>query len=119
MRMLAKIKYIVMVGGIMLFTTGATAMENTGDRKILAMGCHTHDRICFVSIDGEAIGPEPSCTSNSLRWSADSDVNHNETFSLLTAAFLSGKTVRFNLESECFSLQAAYPTIRYFYVISD
>ncbi len=89
---------------------------NGGTRKIDSIGCHSHDRICYVYVAGEPVGPKESCVSNSFRWSADTDPNHNEILSLLTAAFMAEKSVSFTLESDCFSLQPTVPAIRYIIV---
>ena len=101
---------------VALYCQSASAEIATGPRKVVAVGCHSHDRTCYITIDGEAIGPNASCTSNSIRWSAITDENHNEMVSLLTAAFIAGKSVSIRLEEDCFSLQPAYPTISYFTV---
>lgn len=90
------------------------AAAGTGWRTITQMGCHMGSSVCYVTINGDAVGPS-GCTGNSIRWDPTA-VNGKETFAQLTAAYLAGKQVYFYVTDTCFTGQATFPTFSYYNV---
>ena len=82
-------------------------------RHIMEIGCHLNDGTCYVTIDGEQVGPE-SCKSTSIRWNKETSVSGKETFSLLMTAFAAGHLVQFRVLDSCYE---SYPTFSYIKVI--
>lgn len=92
-----------------LFAGPSAFAINAGSRTIEQIGCHTDGNLCFVLVSGNPAG-SPSCFGTTFAWDSKS-VNGREVLSLLTAAFHSGKTVRFELGAGCSPLQVDLPTI--------
>jgi hypothetical protein len=59
------------------------------------------------------VGPA-NCRHTSIRWNERNDPNGKSILSLLTAAFLAGKTVSFYTnDTLCYASQPEYPTFIY------
>lgn len=82
---------------------------------ITSMGCQSINGVCYVTVSGGPYGP-PSCQSNSIRWDSGTTPNGVEAVAQLTAAMVSGLTVSFNLDNNCFSEQSQFPTMDYYIV---
>ncbi|MBD1567312.1 hypothetical protein [Vibrio sp. S12_S33] len=93
------------------------ASISSGARKITSLGCHNIDNICFVQIDGDPVGPS-SCKTNSVRWDIEKDPNGKSSFSLLNAAYFSGKSVVLQISEQCFKYQNNYPTFVWLTVVN-
>jgi len=92
------------------------AEDGTGWRKIVDIGCHNVDAICFVTLDGPSFGTNLSCPvsqTNEFRFDNNDTPIGRRTFAALLAAYLSGKKVAVSLEG-C-SIQG-YPLIKYFHI---
>lgn len=98
------------------FSIHATSTPS-GQRKITSLGCHNIDNICFVQIDGAPVGP-PACKSNSVRWDIEKDPNGKSSFSLLNAAYFSGKSVVLQISEQCFKYQNNFPTFLWLTVVN-
>jgi hypothetical protein len=94
---------------------------STGYVTITSMGCNmvsgTAGTACWVNISGPAVGPS-GCSGNSIRWDASLTPNGQAALAQLTAAFVAGETVDFDLRNSCWSEWPSYPTI-YYYQISQ
>lgn len=109
---------------VLLAGTSATltADENVDSaqnvtRKIVSIGCHTVNTICYATLEGTAVGPW-ACESSSIRWLADGP-NGEAVTRQLEMAFLHQKPVLFHLSSDCFSAQPQFPTFDYHFVLSQ
>jgi len=69
------------------------AAESTGYRKIVGVGCHIRNDVCFVTLEGSAYGSTLGCSSTQARWSVESTPGGMKNFSLITSAWLAGKEV--------------------------
>lgn len=90
------------------------AAEWVGSRKIIAMGCHNTDSICYIEIDGAAVGPA-NCRGNSIRWDSSTTPGKNQ-FALLLSAYHAAKPISLNVADSCFSMQSNFPTFSYSYI---
>ncbi|EII3727616.1 hypothetical protein [Vibrio cholerae] len=99
------------------FISFALYAASSGERKITSLGCHNIDNICFVQIDGAPVGP-PACKSNSVRWDIEKDPNGKSSFSLLNAAYFSGKSVVLQISEQCFKYQNNFPTFLWLTVVN-
>nr|WP_147334372.1 hypothetical protein [Vibrio cholerae] len=109
---MAVIYYIAMISH-----QGLIRIFPSGERKITSLGCHNIDNICFVQIDGAPVGP-PACKSNSVRWDIEKDPNGKSSFSLLNAAYFSGKSVVLQISEQCFKYQNNFPTFLWLTVVN-
>jgi hypothetical protein len=89
---------------------------NTGWVTITDVGCQTVNTICFASFSGPAVGP-PGCVTNQIRWDTASTPNGNAALAQLTAAYLAGKQVSFNIDNDCFAEFPGFPTIDYYNIM--
>ncbi|WP_157945980.1 hypothetical protein [Vibrio gangliei] len=105
-------KYMLVFTLIIFPITSFSQTTLSGYRNIKLIGCHKGDNTCYVTIDGEKVGPT-ACQSDSLRWNTEKDANGKEIFSLLNAAFFSGKKVSFAVSDSCYLYQDAFPTFNY------
>jgi len=96
---------------------GTSYAEETVERDIITMGCHKENGNCFMEINGEPVGPS-ECIANSVRFNILSDKNAEASFTLLSAAFFSGKKVRFTISDQCYSQQNTFPTFTRFQVLN-
>ncbi|WP_336928992.1 hypothetical protein [Vibrio cholerae] len=99
------------------FISFALYAASSGEREITSLGCHNIDNICFVQIDGAPVGP-PACKSNSVRWDIEKDPNGKSSFSLLNAAYFSGKSVVLQISEQCFKYQNNFPTFVWLTVVN-
>ncbi len=99
-----------LVGAVLLVGVPAFAGE-TGPVKVLGIGCHTVNSTCYVTVQN-AVRPTGCPASTSLRWDRANVNNGQAVLSLLTAAFLAGKSVNFAITG-CYG---GYPTFDYFVV---
>ena len=88
------------------------AFESTGFSELLDIGCHKYNNICYVTISGDAAGPD-TCKSNSIRWDEKNDANGKSILMLISSAFYADKKVNFNVSNTCFSGQTGFPTMIY------
>jgi hypothetical protein len=101
------------LASIVLFVPEQARAGLSGPRRILAMGCHLVDNTCYVEISGDPAGPA-SCRSTSVRWNQKTDPNGQSILSLLTAAYLAGKSVDFYVnDTACYAAQPVFPTFTY------
>lgn len=103
-----KLLFTLIFTTFLLFTSSYSLSADTGIRKVTHMGCHVHDHLCFVTLEGAQFGTEFECASNQARWSADS-ASGDRHFSLITAAWMSGKKVSLNITG-CL---AGFPTFNW------
>lgn len=95
----------------------ASACEHSGSRTIQSIGCHADGTVCYMTVDGAAVGAA-SCMSNNIRWSG-ADQAGRTTLSLLYGAFLAGRKVDLCVDtSGCFAAQPLYPTFHWYYVVA-
>jgi hypothetical protein len=82
----------------------------SGTRRIVSLGCHAFPAgdTCYVIIDGPSVGPA-GCHNKSLRWASGTVAGKNA-LTQLTAAFLAGKQVSFEIPDTCFANEPAFPT---------
>ncbi len=97
--------------------TKALAAGETGFRKVSLVGCHINEPVCFVQIDGPAVGPS-ACSGNSIRFDPTASATGQSVLSLIYAAHFSGKTLNFYMSDACFTRQAGFPTFYYVQVAS-
>lgn len=102
----------------LISASAQTLSEDTGWRKIVAIGCHNTDGTCFVSLDGAAFGATLGCRNsltNEFRFDNGDTAIGKRTFAALLAAQMSGKSVAVHLAG-CTSQGA--PAIQYFQILS-
>ncbi len=63
--------------------------------KVLKVGCHIDKSMCFVYVDQPIPNTSNCLYSDSLRWDGVAAPNSNAILSVLLAAQVSGKSVRF------------------------
>lgn len=85
---------------------------DSGPRHITGIGCHNGDQTCFINVDGPLTGPA-ACKHFSIRWNVQTDPGGKNTLSLLTAAYLAGKTINLAIADTCYATQPTYPTFVY------
>lgn len=108
-------KAILLSGLCLSCSCFVSAGISSGARTITSMGCHKHDNICFIQIDGAPIGPS-SCNGNSIRWDVKNEKNGTAALTLLTAAYFSNKKVSLDIDTTCFVYQNSFPTFNWFNV---
>ncbi|MFY0563292.1 hypothetical protein ACN28E_05565 [Archangium lansingense] len=96
---------------VALALPGQAQATGTGLRTITNIGCHLNNNTCWVDISGSAVGPA-NCRATSIRFNITAP-NGKNIFSLMTAAFLAGKQVSFELPDTCYVDQPIYPTLTY------
>ncbi|WP_086929353.1 hypothetical protein [Agarilytica rhodophyticola] len=81
-------------------------------KKVVRVGCHTHNNTCFAYVEG-AITSDSNCPSNdgSFRWSITAP-NGESVLSIILAAQMSGKNVSFG-EAGCYD---NFPTFNYAWI---
>ncbi len=99
---------------VFLCISNDSSAEWVGSRKILSMGCHNTDSICYIEIEGAAVGPA-NCRGNSIRWDSSTIQGRNQ-FALLLSAYHAGKPISLNVADNCFSMQTNAPTFLYSYI---
>lgn len=83
------------------------------NREILDMGCHLNDNTCYVTLSGEAVGPE-GCKAINVRWNESSTANGKNILALLTTAFVAEKNVKLRITDSCYGI---YPTFDYITIL--
>jgi hypothetical protein len=99
--MFKKIATCALIASIGLIGSSARAAENTGYRKIIYVGCHHFNNICFIQLEGSPFGGSLGCASgptNEFRIDNADTVIGRRTYSTLLAAHLSGRTVAVQLD---------------------
>src|SRR5258706_16279759 len=74
----------------------AWAGENVGPRKVVNVGCHNVDGICFVTLDGSAFGSTLSCpvtSTTEFRFDNGDTTVGRRTYASFLAALVGGKSV--------------------------
>jgi hypothetical protein len=112
------LKKIALVFSLFLFTSLSHADENISSRKIVDIGCHAYNGICYVQLDGPAFGSTLNCSSpasstNQFRFDNADSVNGKRAFAALYAAFLTKKEIDVYL-SGCTSQGA--PKLGYYHI---
>jgi len=107
-----KTKSIISVFLFWLMSSHVNA-ASTGNRTIKSIGCHVHDKTCYVTLDKEV--STTNCSSNSIRWYSN-DANGKEILSLLMSASMANKQVNFNLDGQCVG---TYPKFNYLNVVIE
>lgn len=91
----------------------------TGSVTITSMGCNTVSgtagTACWLNISGPAVGPT-GCSGTSIRWDPATTPNGQVALAQLTAAFVAGDPVVFDLQDSCWSEWPSYPTIYYYQI---
>lgn len=85
---------------LVLTSTQLFADGDISNRKIINIGCHHVDAICYVTLSGEPFGNNLNCAYkniNQFRFEAN-NVNGRRTYASLYAAYLSKKLVSVYLE---------------------
>jgi len=118
MKQLRIILSLVFCISMSLSITDAAAGESVASRKVVGVGCHNGDGICFVTLDGSPFGASLGCAvgaSNDFRFdNGDTSIGKRAYASFLAAA-LAGKLVSVSLEG-CTS--QGYAKLAYFFVSS-
>jgi hypothetical protein len=97
-------------------SVSASAGENVGPRKVLDVGCHNTNGICYVTLDGSAFGATlgcPSAPTKEFRFDNGDTIIGRRAYASFLAALMSGKSVSVYLEG-CTSQGA--PNLIYFHV---
>lgn len=118
MRGLRNILFSVFCIGASLVSTNALAGETLGARKIVGLGCHNTNGVCFVTLDGGAFGATLGCSvgaTNDFRFDNGDTANGKRTYAALVAASIAGKSVSVYVDG-CTS--QGYPNLIYYYVAS-
>ena len=84
----------------------------TGWRSITAFGCHLVDGTCYFDVSGTAVGPD-GCHKRNIRFDSLNSPNGKTWLSLIQIAIATGKKVNFNIATNCYTNQPAYPTFRW------
>ncbi|WP_288454723.1 hypothetical protein [uncultured Acinetobacter sp.] len=108
-------KNLVLMFGL-IFSSLSYADENINSRKIIDIGCHVNDGICYVRLDGPEFGSTLGCSitsTNQFRFDNANSVNGKRAFAALYAAFLTQKVVDVYL-SGCTSQGS--PQLLYYHV---
>jgi len=96
----------------------AAATEGVSTRKILDVGCHNTDGVCFVTLDGASFGSSLGCAvsvTNEFRFdNGDTSIGRRSYASIL-AAFLSGRSVSIVLNG---CTNQGFPALHYFHVLN-
>ncbi|WP_426323355.1 hypothetical protein [Pseudoduganella sp. R-43] len=99
-----------------LTSNSANASEYVAGRKVVGVGCHNTDGICFVTLDGSAFGATLGCAngaSNEFRFdNGDTSIGKRAYASFLAAA-LAGKTISVSVEG---CTVQGYSKLAYFFV---
>jgi hypothetical protein len=93
---------------LFLFSVSCFAASMSGPRKILSIGCHNTDPICYITIEGSPVGPA-GCNGTSIRWDSSTIPGKNH-LSLFMAAYHAGKPVDLSILDACFPIQPNFPT---------
>jgi len=99
-----------------LSNTSAFASESVAGRKVVGVGCHGADGICYVTLDGSPFGASLSCasgTSNDFRFDNGDTSSGKRAYASFLAAALAGKTVSVTLEG-CTS--QGYSKLAYYFI---
>ncbi|MDR0235019.1 hypothetical protein [Acinetobacter sp.] len=81
------------------FNSLSLASEDIFERKILSIGCHNVDGICYVTVNGESFGSTLGCnytTTNQFRFDASTPIG-KRTYASLYGAFLTKKIISAHL----------------------
>lgn len=94
---------------LVLLSAYSQSFAELQTKKIVKVGCHRNDGICFAYVDSDIISND-NCNGNdrSFRWDITS-VNGQSFLSMLLAAELGDKSVTF-AESGCFG---GFPSFSY------
>lgn len=101
---------------ILSMITSVYAGEDIFDRKIIDIGCHRDNGICYVIVDGQSFGSSLGCPyglTNQFRFDDADSINGRRAYASLYAAFLLGKSISVYL-SGC--TQQGAPLLQYFHV---
>lgn len=101
-----------------LFSTSALAGESIGARKIVGIGCHNTNAVCYVTMDGAAFGASLGCTvgaTNDFRFDNGDTAIGRRTYAALMAAFMAGKSVTLYLDG---CTGQGYPNLIYYNVVN-
>jgi hypothetical protein len=82
--------------GISLTATLTQAADHVQQRRIVLVGCHHTDGVCFVVLDGAPFGGSEGCAfgaANEFRWDNADTPNGKRTYTSMFAAFLQNKRV--------------------------
>jgi len=112
------ILFAVFCLGMTFFSASASAGESVQARKIVGLGCHNFNGICFVTLDGSAFASTLGCsvgTINEFRFDNGDTAIGKRTYAALLAASIAGKAVTVYLDG-CTS--QGYPNLSYYYVAS-
>ena len=109
---------VVTIAFLMVISNNLFSAESSGPRKILSIGCHNYNSTCYINIDGAPITGATGCSSNSIRWDSQNDINGKSTLALMMMASSTGSKVSIYTQS-CYSQQPTYPTILFFDIINN
>ncbi|WP_151779956.1 hypothetical protein [Acinetobacter bereziniae] len=89
------LKNLILVFAL-IFSSLSYADENINSRKIINIGCHVNDGICYVRLNGPEFGSTLGCSissTNQFRFDNANSTNGKRAFAALYAAFLTQKVV--------------------------
>ena len=101
---------------LLIISNNLLSAETSGWRNILDLGCHDFDGTCYVTLDGAPVTGSPGCSSNSIRWNAQSDINGKSTLAIMMMANATGSKVSIYTD-KCYPAQAAFPQLTYSYTL--
>lgn len=112
------LKKLCLIFSLYFIASSTYAYENISSRKIVDIGCHADNGICYVQVDGPAFGSTLNCSSpasstNQFRFDNADSVNGKRAFAALYAAFLTKKEIDVYL-SGCTSQGA--PQFGYYHI---
>jgi len=93
------IKKIMLILMLMVTSIVSFAAEEIYARKILSIGCHHVDGICYVSVSGEYFGSSLGCSYTSInqfRFDGSTPIG-KRTYASLYGAFLAKKSIHASL----------------------
>ncbi|CAM9339415.1 hypothetical protein J0904_00260 [Acinetobacter bereziniae] len=93
------LKKMMLLFVLMTISFASFAAEDIYARKILSIGCHHVDGICYVTVSGENFGSSLGCSytsTNQFRFDGSTQIG-KRTYASLYGAFLAKKTIQANL----------------------
>jgi hypothetical protein len=110
----------VHVGALVCVSVSAQPVETSDPRKVVSMGCHVDDGICYVALEGTRFVQNASNCSSwgggaaEVRWD-NADKVGKRAYATMMAAMLAGKKVQLSV-SGC-TVQGA-PKLAFFNIIN-
>lgn len=100
----------------LMIGASAFAGESVFARRIVSIGCHNFDGVCFVTLDGAPFGSNLGCSTarNDFRFENAATEDGKRTYASLLAGHIAGKPVTVQLDG-CTS--EGVPKLIWFHVL--